>query len=358
MTTAAISSNHFRVPLAEQIRDFLDKVKKSKIFAIKDLCNKSLFKGEDLKKNKLKQRKVWREKETWDEIGKEMEKKVLTHLVPISSNHPLSGTDLLVFKNEYVGTLPLNGIRHSEFVEVTQLLIDIFYEKTRFKFDLKLSEKSLNMVIRDFAILMTRKTSRELIKRLAKGSNDIFIIEGEEFIARHFSKDGKLVKQELSVCSNWFLPSQIGRAAQLNRMLYKIPIPSYLSFAHECIHIEHFQEELLYSKKISDIAAGEYTHEEERRTISGSKDNFVIWNKEPKNWQNEAAQRPWPGYKRVNEWTIRSEFGLPVREDHYAGGDLSPGDFSKEDYMSMWQECQTIDAKIDLEKIKRFIEKV
>ncbi|MCI0381708.1 MAG: hypothetical protein L0207_01460 [Chlamydiae bacterium] len=361
MTTAAISSKPFQMPLVEEIRDFLDKLKKSKIFALKNLCNGSLREKRDLQGHTVSQRKnsrltkIWRRKDNWDDLEKEIDTKVLSHLIPLHPENPFSGTDLLVFRDEYPATLPLNGIRHSEFLEVKELLTQIFSEKTRFKFDPALSKKSLRMLIKDFIILMTRKTSRKLIKEIANGSRDVVIEEGKGFKARHISKDGKLCGHKISICSDWLLLSHMGRAAQLNRYGYKIPAPTFMGLIHELIHVSHYEEDYDYANALRENEDQKsYTNQEERRTISGwEKDEDIVL-------KDEIKSKRWPAiaqdkYFPVCEWTIGPEFGLPVREDHYGGGILAPGDFSRKNYRSMLKECRLVGAEIDIEKIKRAI---
>ncbi|MCI0381707.1 MAG: type III secretion system effector protein [Chlamydiae bacterium] len=359
MTTAAISSKPFHMPLVEEIRDFLDKLKKSKIFAIKDLCNGSLREKKDIK-DKVKPKKnsfltkIWnQEKDNWDEVGNEMEKKVLSHIIPLNPKDPFSGTDLLVFKGDYLGTLPQNGIRFCDYVKMTKLLKEIFTGKTKFKFDPSLSEKAQKMLMRDFTILMTRKTSRQLIEKLANGTHTILIKEGNKFEHEAMLKgEFQLFGHKITICPGDNLDSVIGRAAQFNRKKYKIPSPSFLPFAHELIHAKHWEENSIMSnilKQIKDYQG--YTNQEERRTITGSEDDLVIWKEDPENW--DVDYEKWVNYDSECEWTIHSEFGLPVREDHEGGGKLAPGAFSRKNYKPMLEECCLFDAEIDIAKIKK-----
>ncbi|MCI0381710.1 MAG: M91 family zinc metallopeptidase [Chlamydiae bacterium] len=368
--TSSVSLRITQDTLLEEVRYFLKELKKCKDFSIKDLCNNTLFKKE-LKQANIKPKKesflmkIWNsifgenvvEKETWDEVGRGMEKKVLSYLIPIDPEDRFAGTDLLVFKDEYPGTLPLNGIRYTEFIKITKLLPKIFSGVTRFKFDPMLSNSSMRMLMRDFIILMTRKTSRELIKSLAFSSYDTTFREGEEFETQSLSSklSNKLIRQEVFICSKKFIPSHLGRAAQLGRKKYKIPNPSFMSLAHELIHVKNNQQDLHHTNALSELKDPEgYTHREERRAISGweKKDDFILEDGkkvEEEDWSAITQDK----YSPVNEWSIRAEFGLPVREDHYSGGNFSPGRIFKENAKSMYLECMKFDAEIDMEKIKR-----
>ncbi|MCI0381705.1 MAG: hypothetical protein L0207_01445 [Chlamydiae bacterium] len=372
MTTAAISSKSFQIPLVEEIRDFLDKIKKSKIFAIKGLCDNSFREKKDLKQHQVNQKKnsfftnIWNstfgkkqeektqteiemEEDTWDIIGNEIEKKVLSQLISLDPMDPFSGTDLLVFKDEYPGTLPLNGIRYSEFIEITKLLPNIFSGKTRFKLDATLSKESLKMLMRDFIILMTRKTSRELIKHLATGSHDIIFEDGEEYCLTKTINNGNLQYIKIFINNRDNLSSFFGNAAQHGRAKYKIPDSSFIAIAHELIHARHYQKNYLLTGELKEWKVEEYDDLEEKRTISGWALGEVSFNEDlSEDWDRQESNI---GYDLYCEWAICSEFQLPLRENHHSGGELPPGAFSSNEYQDYLNECKDRGLTLEQEKV-------
>ncbi|MCI0381706.1 MAG: hypothetical protein L0207_01450 [Chlamydiae bacterium] len=338
MTTIAISSNEFQMTITEELKFFLERVKRSKIFSLKNLCNKFFSKNEDIpqkKKRKIEQTNLTdglqEEGSSWEEVEKEFGKKVTPHILPLNPEDSFYNTDLLIFSDLYKGVLPLNGIHFLEFHQIKTLMSEIFSGKTRFKFDPNLSKNSMKMLARDFVILMTRKTSRELIKTIAKGSNDIFIEDGKEFKYTISEVNKDQSRHVIYICNAESFTASIGRAAQRGRKKYKIPCPSFIKFVHELIHVKHCQENVPLTKQLAEKEDASFTHLEEMRTISG--------------WSNDYE------YDFECEWTICSEFGLPVREDHKDGGTLPPGAFSEKNYQAMLDECRQLDAEIDLEKI-------
>lgn len=93
---------------------------------------------------------------------------------PISENNPFYSTDLLVFSNDYTGTLPLNGIKETDFEEISTKINELKNKKIcgslsvkgGSTIDFNILERKINLVIEDIVLLCTRKTGREIVNLL------------------------------------------------------------------------------------------------------------------------------------------------------------------------------------------------
>lgn len=183
--------------------------------------------------------------------------------VPISSQSVFANTDLIIFKDDFKGILPLNGIKEKELIESENLLNSILAGKKNIKIDERSQEFS-DEIKGCFVTLMTRPIGRNLIRKVVQnpsipilpiqpGKNCQLISTNEEIVA---------LKMDIHEAIT-------ARSTSKESKSYKWPL--YIVLGHELIHVSHFPN--LQSSLSPSEGMESYDNYEEQTTITGFKKN-------------------------------------------------------------------------------------
>jgi len=265
----------------------------------------------------------------------------------ISKDNPFYSTDLIVFKNDYKGVLPLNGILEKDFEKVSKIYNNIKNNHSFFKFNEE--EKSQGSVLDYTLKLLTRPIGRELILQLIESDESIFIELGEGFTA---------VKQ-FNVPSPKYIitlprdPSLVDVSKVYGRHgIEKKTLPPFLSFAHELIHILHYQKGENATES-TDLFHPLFTDQEEQATITGYKQvpqmrNFDVFTPfvDPLSQSEDemiaefvefekSQSSIFSNWNKLNENAFASQFSQAIRWGHGGGHQFTKKDYFSESFFNI-----------------------
>ena len=263
----------------------------------------------------------------------------------ISSNSPFADTDLVLFKDDYSGHMPLNGIKETELKETEELFKDIQDGKTQLEID-KTDIKFSYKVEIEIKKLLTRKIGRTMLSKVCQNSKKTLIVKSIKREVSGFSlektnpcyneNEGKLVH---NIDHEFWC---IGMTSSGKRGLFILP--SYVILGHELIHAS-FPEKLSAQAGAAPSMEKEYDIFEEQVVITGLLKNlsFLVQSEEEwKSWienneyarnQSEVPSRgistesppipvtPEENYHELNERNLTAAFITPsapfyVRQGH------------------------------------------
>ncbi len=254
-----------------------------------------------------------------EDMKKKIEEVIPSFILQTPTNSFFYHTDLVIYKNDYCGHLPINGIRHEEFLDINRLFNRIVRGQTKL---IPLGSPHFKLTV-NLAIgkLLTRSIGRQLLKSIIEprfknniqnsasvqlNRFNIFITENhEESKVRLMSdnQNGYYFDLQMNTLNNCFVfidnpPNHllVAENPKLNECGSE-KMPFYVCFAHELIHVRHMIHNR--SWKSSNPTADEldlYTNENEKVTISGELNNQVK--------------------DVICENTIRKAFGLYPRKYH------------------------------------------
>lgn len=173
-------------------------------------------------------------------------------------NSPFADTDLVIFKDEYSGKMPLNGIRESDFKKVCRVYKNICNHNSYIAYALE-NDKPFLAAIKH---LLTREIGRKLIYSCALNHNNaIKIKQGHENIYYPSNKT-------INIDSSVVIFEVEARPNGLNR-LRKLSTPFYIILAHEMVHHLHNVHNNQAFKERSKVRVPDYDNKEEEITITG-----------------------------------------------------------------------------------------
>lgn len=285
-------------------------------------------------------------------------------IIPKSVNDPFYGTDLIVFKDTYKGSLPLNGIREMEYDQIKQFYLNFEQEKEVFgtsRIIIDGDQTFKNRLQAAIKTLLTRAPGRELLVEVVK-NYDIFTIK----------EDSETSSQGNTVFINGH---DIYETVTLDRKGNKVlsEHPFFLILAHEFIHSLHHQEVesnvklspnlSLISEKGIDQDFGDL---EEQFTITGLKSplqfdstedkvynraNWEIWKKEMK---EDISHKQ---YSEFSENRLRVAFGYLPRLDHSGHHHVpKPTNLNDQTSKQFKKYFEYLIEKEDLDKLKELID--
>jgi hypothetical protein len=248
----------------------------------------------------------------------------------------LYDTDLIVFRDDYKGELPLNGIKHKDFKNLEHLYLDIINGKTCIEFDREaLSDHFCDGVLRDFKILLMRPAGREIINQVLHADIPVVIKRSTAGSGMEMQKTGaNQYKFILSVQEHMILGTINNTTSGSKEVT---PRPRFIEIGHELIHLLHFVENADPEKvkfgdkeKQIELLDAAYHNFEEQHTICGFRrpiDREVITiirhAVDSKTALFEVLQKP-EHFSLLNEQYLSAQYGLPQRTNH-RGGWFPPG---------------------------------
>lgn len=251
---------------------------------------------------------------------------VTANTIPIPKNNPFYGTDLVVFKDNYKGQLPLNGIRESELAETVKLFEKICTGKGKFKIEGE--SQFINGVRNDIKMLLTRDVGRKLINTLDKRP-------GLTQLTIAYSKDGDQAVMGTNTAHIFLKPASKGA----EKFVYTYGSekgryqpakdPEFIILGHEMTHILHEHRRLADSTgflPLPDPTLGVGFHNlMEQQVITGLTEPLPGisdgTNKDPSQIADDEFSESDVKieYQEINENTMRAAFGLHGRVDHGGG---------------------------------------
>lgn len=223
-------------------------------------------------------------------------------LIPLDKSDPFFDTDLVVFRDDYTGILPLNGIKESKLKEIKDYLDAFQNDQTKFKFND--SDPALKQPMYDaFKLLLTRRLGRELLFKLEKLDkvSEIKVVEhSEHMVETNVYRKSSIIKKifymkDLSSLKK--LPkSQVSKITKIESKLYLNPsdleersyftidsngdrmearAPFAIGLAHELVHVLYSERGISFKKQpptlslTSSKPESKLGNREEQATITG-----------------------------------------------------------------------------------------
>ncbi len=214
---------------------------------------------------------------------------------------PFNSTDLEVYPDNYLGEIPINGIKDAEYQKIKTLYENIIQGRSTITFDPKLPVKLRQLLEMDLILLLTRPTSRQLLFTLSQRQVPLKLIEGDAFQYFRFTQEVRVEGAEM--------PSHICRERSDGENQFFSPSPHFISLAHEFTHalFDHVNG----FKSVVKLASSTPTLCEELDNLS---EQLTITGDAGGKAENSA----------IHEQQMCREFGIPYREDHRFGGPFSP----------------------------------
>jgi hypothetical protein len=252
------------------------------------------------------------EPEIDQEMENELEEILQSNLVEMPSNSAFIGTDLMILKNDYKGTMPINGIKEEAFKEISALFEAICTKSSSLKI---MSDPSFSNKIEEaIKTLLTREIGRKLIRKICNFNNPIRIGKGEEC---GFVRSIGIINIDKQSLDNRIIVNVMDPDPRGNRRIEldgKQPVkagfePLFVILAHEMIHAIHFHEDPQMLVERAAIKDEQYDNKEEKFTIEG----FCL------NLDGQLI------YDELNERTLTGAFADKKQQIGYPRCDHRPG---------------------------------
>lgn len=206
---------------------------------------------------------------------------IMNETVPIENNNIFFGTDILVFKQSYQGTMPTNGIKENDFKQIS-LLLDKLKKNGKIKKliintsdldNIKEKEFFKKEIIEMITMLCTRNAGREIVLQLIQAKKRIEIspykIKTCLFIAPAPNTQHRariLINNEI----NFYLPTYKGLSNELHRKNNTLEYtPTFIILGHEMCHAVHWiKNQNLFFKNVR-YTLPKIGNTEEQHTILG-----------------------------------------------------------------------------------------
>lgn len=297
----------------------------------------------------------WSELHNDTDLSSDFSNSLEQWIVPTPMGTPLS--ELVVFKNEYRGQIPLNGIKENEFIRVNQILKDIADNKTHLQVEGR--EEFRNFILKNLGKICTREVGRNLLDRVMKGSDyegkiELNVYESKkalQFQYTNFSYFGLFTYKKLSLPVDMqammfgvlnksekvgepenkglkdFVLGLLGYSTTPNYENFYTILP-HIALAHELTHVAHFYENRALDRGAEEPSLNkDLDNMEEQVTITGvEKHPIFYW---PKDDEIKAMKEgdqislvdgvPMFSYDPVNERRFGDVFGSPTRTNHVGG---------------------------------------
>jgi ankyrin repeat protein len=234
--------------------------------------------------------------------------------VPIPKDSLLKGLDLIIFKDDFPGNLPLNGIRKTDFDQWNHKYEEICQNRTRLK--IVGNDAFRQQMLRAIETMISRRLGRNLLDKVIFEKSklqEVTLCETDQASAA--TQDIYRPVISINTKQKYLIITQInGRKIAVERALHMIVF-------HEMAHVSHAEEiekEKRYEKeptlhpKMSNI--------EEQITITGKGENFGFQSTQPTSNLSEEESEWMPyeviGYDEINENAFGSVVGQEARLHH------------------------------------------
>jgi hypothetical protein len=240
----------------------------------------------------------------------ELEDILQSNLIEMPSNSAFIGTDLMILKNDYKGTMPINGIKEEAFKEISALFEAICTNNSSLKI---MSDPSFSNKIEEaIKTLLTRELGRKLIRKICNFNNPIRIGKGED---SRFVRSIDIINIDKQSLDNRIIVNVMDPDPRGNRRIEldgKQPVkagfhPLFVILAHEMIHAVHYLEDPQMLEERSEEEDEQYDTKEEKFTIEGF-------------WLNSHEQLI---YDELNERTLTGAFADKKQQIGYPRCDHS-----------------------------------
>ena len=169
--------------------------------------------------------------------------KIKKMILQMEPDDPFIDTDLVIFKDEYTGHLPLNGIKESDFIAIKKFYEDFINGNTKFSVQNDTQKENFKELVNECVKrLLTRKAGREILYSV-QNSNDI------KNISLYYCqevKESKLEDDEAKKTiyfnpdpdtGKWAYFSINPKGKRIERIIaYE---PPFITLGHEVLHVTH-----------------------------------------------------------------------------------------------------------------------
>lgn len=273
----------------------------------------------------------WVEDEKEEEIDADQKEKISAmfdqYFVELPPDHPFTKTDLVIFKDDYPGALPINGIKESDFESLQKLYNMIDNKDPAAVIQIKGNDKFHQWFMEQILLLSTRPSGREILRKIQEKTvyQSIEVYDGSaesKGSEVEKPKDEKMVKVYLDMLSNLDVLQH-----EPTGKLGARPEPAHIIVGHELIHCLHILHGENSDANITKpIIYPDYHKLEEQKTITGYKSPLVLPDRSTldealKNLPEESNEykevlekykqdvaKAWESYDHLNEWTLTTEF--------------------------------------------------
>lgn len=259
---------------------------------------------------KKAQKTIFQALEVLDSPLASMETELTTHIISntidISSNNPFYESDLIVFKDDYQGAIPLNGILEKDFILISGKINDlknmgktdgIEIKKERDVKSKRVRVRRSKAMIEAFTQLCTRQIGRDLLNEFSNQVRKVYIVYST-------SISGSMTPTLKTSATIHFDPEyKVDVQATKNGETWNAPVPPWITLGHEMIHALHFFTEPKERRKRHRLEHDKSDNMEEFLTITG----FPL---DETDWMLLFPE----GYEKVKKalslWDPKSENGL------------------------------------------------
>lgn len=211
------------------------------------------------------------------------------------NQNPLYEKGIKVYSDDFIGPMPIYGVRESEYILIKNTIEDIANDRGKIRIAESSSPEFREAVLLDVFYLMSRPVGRELILRISESEDVVTIQEAATFAETRFCRETQTVylyQEEMQIFT-----------AMVVHAKFMAPAPRATTFGHELVHFLHW---VLYTKKtgvrlckIDPTLSKRYRNLSEQYAITGiGNDRFAMLH--------------------IHENAIRQEHGIPTRFSHEA----------------------------------------
>ncbi len=241
---------------------------------------------------------------------------ISSYILDIPPASPFANTDLILFKDNYSGLMPLNGIRESELTETEQLLKKIEEGQSFLEIDTN-DKLFFQEIVKEIKKLLTRNLGRKLINKVCQSHNKISIIKSFKITTSiynferkdtcYFAVDageGKIIHDPNA---KFFM---IGINPSGKRCLFLLS--SYIILGHELIHA--ISPKISIDRELSPSMEQEYDNLSEQKAITGLSENLSFPEKEEGEFKTDEEKekecKSWieANYQELNERDLTAVF--------------------------------------------------
>jgi|GEM_PF-4289309 len=277
--------------------------------------------------------------ENWEEA---LEQRLLQDTVDIPESNSFAKTNVVVFKNDYRGVLPLNGMMESEWIKVSGWINELKNTGKLGSLELRGDAAFKEQVINSLVKLCERSLGRELIGKVIQLQHPCYIHQNNDFpspalmVPDHPEVEITAVMGEkgsgkiknwnaidpnqwnLNVVINPLLTTFIYVRAGENRIVK--PIDLHLVLAHELIHAVHASiDSKAFFARFEESVSTNDDNREEHMTITGWKSITAPQANHESTSNALSDEEDWTQLMVENEsqWDRLSENGLHSVTDYF-----------------------------------------
>jgi hypothetical protein len=206
------------------------------------------------------------------EIENELGELLQSNLVEMPSNSPFIDADLIILKNDYKGTMPLNGIKEEDFKEISILFEAICTNNSSLRI---ISDPPFSNKIQEAVkTLLTREIGRKLIRKICSFNSPILICKDERSEYVYYKNVINISKSALDNRELVNVMDPDLKGSRRRKLQGEQPVkagfePLFVVLAHEMIHATHCHTDLQMSKERMATKDEQYDTKEEKLTIEG-----------------------------------------------------------------------------------------